>query len=96
MTQPQMPPGIPPSAWNQPKTPGGDAIDVASEMDNVADEAETTGVDPSEFDDLGWPESERAAHKLAMNHWETGCYHLREGQKAMKAIADRIVEQEKT
>lgn len=71
-------------------TPGEDAMDVADEMDDVAGSAETTGIDEGEIGDWGFPEEFAPLIKIAMGHWETGCYHLREGHKAMKAVAEAI------
>lgn len=60
---------------------------LANEMDDVADQADSSGINMTEFDDFGIAESLRPKMALAMSHWETGCYHLHEGAKLMKEIA---------
>jgi hypothetical protein len=68
----------------------GDMRDLTHEMETVSDEAETRGLDMSEYTECGFPESHRGRVELAMNHWETGGYHLAEAVKVMKTITDEV------
>jgi hypothetical protein len=68
----------------------GDMTDIANEMGMACDEAENRGLDMREWGDFDFPEDAKPRVALAMDHWETGCYHLHMGRKMMLEIAKEV------
>lgn len=65
----------------------GEMHEIASEMEDVSDTAECKGLDMDEYGEYGFPDEKRRAVLLAMNHWETGCFHLAEAARLMRSVA---------